>query len=158
MPDHYIMRQLGSDDLAAMDELLYVFGEAFGDPETYSAKRPPPAYTRELLGSDGFIAIVAEDAGTVVGGLAAYVLPKFEQERSEIDLYDLAVLEAHRRQGVATGLIRTLREVGAARGAWVIFVQADTGPEDEAAIALYNRLGTREEVLHFDIPVEGDGG
>nr|WP_281270154.1 hypothetical protein [Halomonas lactosivorans] len=32
-------------------------------------------------------------------------------------------------------------------------VQADTGPEDEAAIALYSKLGLRESVLHFDIPV-----
>jgi aminoglycoside 3-N-acetyltransferase I len=33
----------------------------------------------------------------------------------------------------------------------VIFVQADYG--DDPAIALYSKLGTREEVLHFDIPV-----
>jgi aminoglycoside 3-N-acetyltransferase I len=32
-------------------------------------------------------------------------------------------------------------------------VQADTQPEDEAAIALYTKLGAREDVLHFDIPV-----
>ena len=34
-------------------------------------------------------------------------------------------------------------------GAWVIFVQADHG--DDPAIALYTKLGLREEVLHFDI-------
>jgi aminoglycoside 3-N-acetyltransferase I len=32
----------------------------------------------------------------------------------------------------------------------VIFVQADHG--DAPAIALYAKLGTREDVLHFDIP------
>jgi aminoglycoside 3-N-acetyltransferase I len=32
-------------------------------------------------------------------------------------------------------------------------VQADTAPEDAAAIALYSKLRVREEVLHFDIPV-----
>ena len=37
----------------------------------------------------------------------------------------------------------------------MIFVQADTGAEDEAAIALYTKLGSRKNVLHFDIPVEG---
>lgn len=31
----------------------------------------------------------------------------------------------------------------------MIFVQADT--VDEPAVALYEKLGTREEVLHFDI-------
>jgi len=31
---------------------------------------------------------------TVVGGLAAYVLEKFEQQRREIYIYDLAVSDA----------------------------------------------------------------
>jgi len=42
-----------------------------------------------------------------------------------------------------------LKPIVAARGAWVIFVQADHG--DEPAIALYSKLGQREDVLHFDI-------
>ena len=56
------------------------------------------------------------------------------------------------RQGIATALIHALRSIAAARGAYVIFVQADLG--DEAAIALYTKLGVREDVLHFDIPVD----
>jgi len=35
------------------------------------------------------------------------------------------------------------------RGADVIFVQADYG--DDAAVALYTKLGAREDVMHFDI-------
>ena len=77
------------------------------------------------------------------------MLKKFEQERSEIYIYDLAVLEAYRRQGVATGLIDKLREIAREIGAYVIFVQADHG--DDPAIKLYEGLGTREDVLHFDI-------
>jgi ribosomal protein S18 acetylase RimI-like enzyme len=77
------------------------------------------------------------------------VLPKFEQARSEIYIYDLAVAEAHRRRGIATALIGETQRIAAARGAYVIFVQADRG--DDAAIALYSRLGQREDVLHFDI-------
>ncbi|ALO45787.1 Gentamicin 3'-N-acetyltransferase [Pseudohongiella spirulinae] len=37
------------------------------------------------------------------------------------------------------------------RGAWVVYVQADYG--DEPAVALYTKLGTREDVMHFDIAV-----
>lgn len=85
----------------------------------------------------------------MVGGLAAYVLQKFEQERSEICIYDLAVLEEYRRQHLATGLINELKEIAREIGAYVIYVQADHG--DEPAIKLYESLGTREEVLHFDI-------
>ena len=92
--------------------------------------------------------------GEVVGGLAAYELMKFEQERSEIYIYDLAVAEAHRRQGVATALIEHLRKIAQERGAWVIYVQADL--VDEPAVALYTKLGVREDVLHFDIAVNDD--
>jgi aminoglycoside 3-N-acetyltransferase I len=146
------LHRLTPDDPALMDGLLDMFGEAFGEPETYGGKRPSPAYLRRLLGSDIFIALAAVKDGRVVGGLAAYELQKFEQERSEIYIYDLAVAEAHRREGIATALIGQLREIAAERGAHVIFVQADRG--DDPAIALYTKLGTREDVLHFDIAVQ----
>ena len=84
--------------------------------------------------------------------LAAYELKKFEQERSEIYIYDLAVDARHRRKGVATALIRTLGEVARKRGAWIMFVQADIGEEDEAANALYRKLATEMIVAnHYDI-------
>ncbi|MDI5933763.1 AAC(3)-I family aminoglycoside N-acetyltransferase [Halomonas kalidii] len=149
------MRQLAANDLGLMDKLLLTFGEVFNEPETYISKRPSPDYMRRLLGSDYFIAIVATKGDAVVGGIAAYELKKFEQERSEIYIYDLAVSEAHRCQGIATALIMELRKLATARGAYVIFVQADTGVEDKEAISLYSKLGTREEVLHFDISVNG---
>ena len=77
------------------------------------------------------------------------MLDKLEQRRSEIYIYDLAVAEAHRRQGIATALIEELKDIASRIGAWVIYVQADYG--DEPAIALYEKLGTREDVMHFDI-------
>jgi aminoglycoside 3-N-acetyltransferase I len=138
-----------------MDGLLTMFGRAFDEVDTYGAQRPGPEYMRRLLGSDHFIALAAVVDSVVVGGLAAYVFQKFEQERSEIYIYDLAVAEEWRRRGIASALIRELQRMAAERGAWVIYVQADTGVEDEAAIALYTKLGAREEVLHFDIPVRG---
>jgi aminoglycoside 3-N-acetyltransferase I len=154
----YIIRQLGQDDSELMDALLSTFGVAFNAMETYVGKRPSADYMRRLLGSDYFITLAALEGNEVVGGIAAYELKKFEQERGEIYLYDLAVAEAHRRKGIATALMQELKKVAAARSAYVIFVQADTGVEDEPAIALYTKLGAREDVLHFDIPVEGNDG
>jgi aminoglycoside 3-N-acetyltransferase I len=145
------IQHLSADDVPLMEALLRVFGEAFEDAETYGAKRPSPAYLRQLLGGDSFIAVVARKGEEVVGGLAAYELKKFEQERSEIYIYDLAIAAAHRREGIATALISELQRVAVERGAYVVFVQAD--PPDAPAIALYSKLGTREDVLHFDIPV-----
>lgn len=152
------LHQLGPDDLALMDGLLAVFGQAFGDLPTYTGRRPGDDYLRRLLAGDSFIALAAMKHGRVVGGIAAYELHKFEQQRSEIYLYDLAVLAEHRRQGIAMALVLQLKRIAAARGAHCIFVQADTAPEDQPAIALYERLGVREEVLHFDIAVDGRPG
>lgn len=145
------IRALTAQDLPAMRGLLSMFGAAFGEPQTYGADVPGARYLERLLAKDHFIALAALDGETVVGGLAAYVLEKFERERSEIYIYDLAVAETYRRQGIATALIERLRRIGAARGAYVIFVQADRG--DDPAIALYTKLGLREDVLHFDIAV-----
>jgi aminoglycoside 3-N-acetyltransferase I len=146
---------LKPDDLEKMDGLLTMFGKTFNATETYASKRPSAGYMRRLLGSDYFIALAAMKGGEVVGGIAAYELRKFEQERSEIYIYDLAVAQEHRRKGIATALIDKLKKVAATRGAYVIYVQADTGVEDEPAIGLYTKLGSREEVLHFDIAVDG---
>lgn len=142
---------LGPDDVALMKALLTLFGEAFDERATYDQAQPSPDYLRRLLASDYFIALVAVRAGKVVGGIAAYELRKFEQQRSEIYIYDLAVAATQRRQGIATALIEDLKRIAAARGAYVIFVQADKG--DTPAIALYAKLGVGEDVLHFDIPV-----
>ena len=145
------IRRLSADDEPQMNALLSVLGEAFDDAQTYGAHRPRPAYLRQLLASDYFMALAAFEGSQVVGGLAAYELKKFEQERSEIYIYDLAVAATHRRRGVATALSRELQRLGSERGAYVLFVQADL--PDAPAIALYSKLGVREDVLHFDIPV-----
>lgn len=156
LSDRFTIHQLAPGDVPLMEALSTTLGEAFEEVETYSGNRPSAAYLKRLLGGDSFIALAALKRGEVVGGLAAYELPKFEQERSEIYIYDLAVAVAHRRQGIATALIRKLQEVATNRGAYVLFVQADRG--DDPAIALYTKLGTCEDVLHFDIAVERGKG
>ena len=148
------VRVLRPGSAGALRDMLTMFGRAFAEMETYTARQPGDDYLEGLLASSTFISLAAVADGRVIGGIAAYVLPKFEQVRSEIYIYDLAVDEEHRRRGVATALITELRQLAAARGAYVIFVQADR--EDEAAISLYAKLGVREDVLHFDIaPIPG---
>lgn len=143
--------QLGPADVEQFEAMMTLFGKAFDEVATYCDNRPSRTYVENLLTSDYFIAIAALDQGKVVGGLAAYELKKFEQERSEIYIYDLAIAASYRRRGIATAMIQALRRIGFARGAYVIFVQADY--QDPPAIALYETLGTREQVLHFDIAV-----
>jgi aminoglycoside 3-N-acetyltransferase I len=147
--DGYSIHRLRPDDVGVMRALMRVFGDAFADPETYGSKPPSESYLQRLLGDQKFVALVALEDGDAIGGLAAYELVKFEQERSEFYIYDLAVREDRRRRGVATALIDELRRIAAAADAEVVFVQADYG--DDPAIALYSKLGRREDVLHFDI-------
>lgn len=154
MPDEapYTVRRIGPRDVDALRGVNEVFAEAFGDAEAYRASPPRTEYVEDLLASGTFIAIAAMHGGdAVVAGLAAYELRKFERERSEIYIYDLAVLEPHRRKGLATALIEELKAIAHERGAYVIYVQADL--VDAPAVALYTKLGCREDVLHFDIAV-----
>jgi len=145
------LRRLTPDDLAAFRDLQHLFATVFEDPGAYASRPPSDAYVQRWLAKPNSIALVARGGGQVVGGLVAYVLEKFEQERSEVYIYDLAVAATERRRGIATALIRELQVLAKGLGAWVVFVQADHG--DEPAIRLYESLGTREEVLHFDLPV-----
>jgi aminoglycoside 3-N-acetyltransferase I len=148
----YTYRCLSSADVDVLKDLLRVFGEAFNETGTYQGAVPSDDYLRRLLSRPHFIVLVALNDAEVVGGLAAYELEKFEQDRREIYIYDLAVAEEHRRRGIATKLIRELQWVARDRKAYVIYVQADR--EDDPAIRLYESLGTREDVHHFDILVE----
>lgn len=144
---------LEAQEIETLRHLLQLLGTVFGDLETYTAHQPDDAYLQRWLANPNHLALAAFSDKKMVGGLVAYELQKFEQARSEIYIYDLAVDENYRRQGVATGLITALQKEAAQRQAYVIFVQADTSEEDAPAIALYTKLGQREDVLHFDIPV-----
>jgi aminoglycoside 3-N-acetyltransferase I len=147
----YTVAQLTPSDVVPLKELLRVFGEAFEDVETYQGAVPSDDYLQSLLATPHFIVVVARSGDEVIGGLAAYELQKFERDRREIYIYDLAVAKEHRRKGVATALIGELKRIARDRRAYVIFVQADQG--DVPAIALYEAIGTREDVHHFDFRV-----
>lgn len=154
MGDWMVVRRLVPGDLPLFRKLNAMFGVAFEDADAYGGAPPSDAYLEGLLAKDHIVPLVALEGEDVIGGLVAYELEKFEQQRREVYIYDLAVSDAHRRRGVATALINHLRQISAERGAHVIFVQADYG--DDPAIALYTKLGTREDVMHFDISVKDD--
>lgn len=145
-------RRLVPGDVAGFRAMNALFAEVFEDPDSYAAAPPDAGWAAEWLANPNHIALLAEAGGEVIGALAGYVLPKFEQARSEIYIYDLAVLESARRQGAATALIDALRAIAREVGAWTIFVQADIVPEDEPARRLYRKLACEEiTALHFDI-------
>ncbi len=142
------IRRLAPSDVELLRALNALFAQAFAGPETSTAAAGD-AYLKSLLSRDHIMVLVAEAGGQVLAGLVAYELEKLDQAGSELYIYDLAVAAPYRRRGLAAALIAELREIAAASGARAIFVQADY--DDEPAIALYERVGTRQEVLHFDI-------
>ena len=152
----YNLRRLGAGDVALARRLNAMFGTAFGEPETYEGDPPSGPYLAAVLAKAHVIALAVLSDEEVVGGLVAYELDKLERARREVYIYDLAVAEGRRRRGIATALIGRCREIAAERGAWVMYVQADY--EDSPAVALYEKMGRREDVLHFDIDVKRPGG
>jgi aminoglycoside 3-N-acetyltransferase I len=155
MKPSFTLLRLRPEHAHLVPGLQSMFGRAFDDGARWRDRRPSTTYTEKLLAKEHVIVLAAlhGEAGKeqVVGGLVAYELPKIEEARSEIYIYDLAVDEAHRRRGIAAALIEALQPIAHSCGAWVIYVQADYG--DEPAVALYTKLGTKEEVMHFDIAV-----
>ncbi|WP_194953779.1 AAC(3)-I family aminoglycoside N-acetyltransferase [Sphingopyxis solisilvae] len=144
------VQRLTPGDIQAVRDLNALYADAFADHETYRRDHPDDAWLARQLAKEAIILLVARINGRIVGGLTAYELPKFEAARSEIYLYDLAVAESVRRRGVATTLIAELQHIAVETGAWAVFVQADYG--DDPAVALYTKLGVREDVMHFDLP------
>jgi aminoglycoside 3-N-acetyltransferase I len=149
----YEVRAIGPGDIDLMRGLLECFGVVFDERDTYCSAQPSDRYLHDLLSGECFFALAAVCDGRVVGGLAGYELRKFEQPRSELYIYDLGVSMAYRRRGIATALIEEARRTARARGAWIVFVQAELG--DDPAIALYSKFGSREDAVQFDIPVDG---
>ena len=148
----YQFIRLSEVNIDMLRQMIHLFGEVFEEPETYLSEKTSSSYLEGLLRKQHIIFLAALDENKIIGGLAAYVLDKFEQERSEVYIYDLAVHSDYRRQGIATTLINLLKNTVSSTNAWVIYVQADK--TDEPAILLYESLGEREDVFHFDIPVK----
>lgn len=148
-------RRLTQTDAPLMRDVNQLFADAFEDPETYLSAAPDLHYYTSVLKKPDVIVLAAFVDGRIVGALVAYTLEKLERARSEIYIYDLAVAAGFRRKGIATALLRETQAIAAACGAWTVFVQADYA--DPPAIALYAKLGQREEVLHFDLPPKPKG-
>ena len=83
---------------------------AFEDEENYLSNPPSDAYIASCLArDDDFVELVARSGAKIIGALSGYVLRKFEAERAELYIYDIAVDAEFRRRGVATALIEALK-------------------------------------------------
>ena len=140
---NYHFRRLDKGDSDEMRALNRLFADVFEDNESYAATLPSDEYLNVFLGDVKNIVLVAKDGEKVVGGLVAYVITKFEMERKEVYLYDLAVSNHYQRQGIGKELIEKLKDVARNVGAYVVFVQADEGDD---AVHFYRSLHPSEDL------------
>jgi ribosomal protein S18 acetylase RimI-like enzyme len=129
------IRAAGTEDVEAV---LTVWAEA----RSQAAQTPDdPEAVGRLLDRDPGALIVAEEDGRIVGALIA----AWDGWRGNV--YRLAVLPSHRRQGLARRLVEAgherLHELGARR------VTALVGGEEGAAHRLWRAVGyQRDEFVH----------
>jgi ribosomal protein S18 acetylase RimI-like enzyme len=122
------IRRLGPGD----EEVIRRFAE--GTPQT------------ALLADNRTIFLAAFDGDEPVGFVFGYDLPRRHGAPSILFVYELEIVESHRRRGIASALMRELRRVSGTAEAFVL-----TEPENDAANALYESLGgTRIETVMWD--------
>ncbi len=148
------IRRLGPGDRDAAQALAKLFRLAFDGTQAEDAAAADDAWLEDLLGQRRIIILVAARGARIAGGLVAHLLPKLDRRQTELYLYDLAVAEGDRRQGIATALVCALGPIARAEGATALYVQADR--DDAPAIALYRALGRGAPVLHFDLDLDAD--
>ena len=82
---------------------------------------------------------VAVHAGEVVGSLNGYALRHPGRREPQFLLYEIDVLAAWRRRGIATRLVESF--MASARDAGAFEVWVPTNASNDAAMALYRRCG-----------------
>lgn len=129
------VRRLRPGERGMARRLFVMMDDVFDTP----SEELSDEYVDALLGDPSFWAIAALRRGEVVGGVTAHTLPMTRAQTSEVFLYDVAVREDHRRQGIGRRMIEALRAGAAEAGVETLFVPAEN--EDEEALEFYRAIG-----------------
>jgi aminoglycoside 3-N-acetyltransferase I len=138
--------RVGKQEVQMFQMLIRLFQEMFDMKKTTSSTK---SYLQDLLHRPGFIAFVAIREKKVVGGITAYVLPRYYSGYSEVFIYDLAVQPEFQRRGLGKKLIAALKKNCKENGIREIFVAAYE--KDTPALDFYQSTdGKAEKVIHFN--------
>jgi aminoglycoside 3-N-acetyltransferase I len=136
----YDVKKLSAKDMALAKE-LFVFlqkEEGIASPAISSDE-----YLKDILSREDFYVIVALNNGSVIGGLTAYELPRFKEEVKELFLYEMAVNQVYKKNGVAKEIIEFTKKIASEKGVREMFV--GTSVRNTAAMRLFEKTGGREE-------------
>ena len=123
MPGISIRRLVPSDEGVVRELATY---DGPGDPEG-------------LLADPRTLMLVAFDGERPVGFVLAHELPRRHGDRAKLFVYEVDVVETHRRRGIAAGLLDRLAELARERGTPTGFVLS--APDNGPANALYRSVG-----------------
>lgn len=129
------IRRLGPGDRAEARALFSSMAAVFDEP----SEPLDDAFLDALLGRSDFWALAAYAGDAMAGGLTAHLLPMTRAASFELFIYDIAVLDEHRRKGIGRALVEHLRAEAARANVESVFVAADD--EDEHALDFYRALG-----------------
>lgn len=141
--DSVHVKRLGPGDARAAGVMFAKMAAVFGE----DSEPLEEGYVDDLLGRDSFWAMAAFVGTEIVGGLTAHTLPMTRSSSSELFIFDLAVREDHRRQGVASLLLRDVRSRAAVADIPVAFVPAED--EDVHAFDFYRAQGGAATAVTF---------
>ena len=108
----------------------------------YDAPGDPEA----LLADPRTLLLVAFDGELPAGFVLAHELPRRHGDRAELFVYELDVVETHRRRGIASALLARLGELARERDIRTGFVL--TEPDNGPANALYRDAGGAAEAVN----------
>jgi len=104
---------------------------------------PDLAAVRAYLANERNLLLFAFEGSIALGYLRGTELQQLKSRRKQMFLYEVAVDEAYRRQGVGTALIQALLQDCRERGFEEAFVLTD--PSNRAAVELYRSTGALTE-------------
>lgn len=143
------IRKLTNQDVSAFKALLLLFNQAFEEERDLSNTE----HLSALLNNRQFVVIAAFSGEEILGGLTAYELPLYYENKTEIFLYDMAVHPEHQRKGVGKQLLEFLKAYCAKKEISTFFVLAHE--EDVHALEFYHATGgEREQVANFIYEIE----
>jgi GNAT superfamily N-acetyltransferase len=108
-----------------------------------------------LLADPRTLLLVAFDGGSPVGFVLAHDLPRRWRDRSKLFVYEVDVVESHRRRGIGNALLARLAELARERGIRIGFVLTDD--DNVPANALYRSAGgTSSKDVMWEFRYAGD--
>lgn len=136
------IQRAGVKDHGVVTGLLLEFADSQGwRPEVDSDRWE--RVMAELLDSDGWLFLLASNAGEPVGLAAVKLYLTLYGSRQQARLMALVVSAAHRRHGIGTGLMESAMAAARRRGCRELEASMDAG--DESLEAFYRRFGGGRE-------------